>query len=77
MAISISSTGKNLHQDMNEFKISSNSYLNSFNDKQRGALEKAIDACIAALDVDTNKLHNNSLTIGASLTTSSISITIS
>ena len=77
MAISISSTGRNLHHDLNEAKISGNAYLASFKDKQKGGLEKAIDACIAALDVDTNGLHGQSLTIGASLTTSSISITIS
>lgn len=77
MAISISSKGRTLHHDLNEAKISGNAYLGAFKDKQKGALEQAIDACIVALDVDTNGLHNTSLTIAASLTTSSINISIS
>ena len=77
MAISISSTGRNLHHDLNEAKIGGSAYLASFKDDQKGALEKAIDACIVALGVDRNGLHSTNLTVGASLTTSSISITIS
>lgn len=77
MAISVSTTGKNLHHDANEAKIASQTYLKDFRDKQRGGLEKAIDACIAALDVDANGLHNTSLTIAASLTSNSITISIS
>lgn len=77
MAISISSKGKTLKDDLEHGGVTSATYLGAFNDRQKGALVSAIHAAIAALDVDTNHLHNTSLTIAASLTSSSISITIS
>lgn len=77
MAISISSKGSTLKDDLNAGKIRDSSYLTGFNDKQRTGLINAIMACIHALDVDGNKLHNTSLTIAASLTSSSITVQIS
>ena len=77
MAISISSKGKKLKDDLEHGGVLGSAYLASFNDHQRGGLVNAIAAAIHALDVDTNKLHENNLTIAASLTSSSISITIS
>lgn len=77
MAISISSKGKKLKDDLEHGGVLGAAYLASFNDRQKTGLINAVAACIEALDVDTNKLHENNLTIAASLTTSSISITIS
>lgn len=76
-SVSVSSTGKLLHNDLNAAKLKDNSNLSSFNDKQRSGVINAVLAAIAALDVDGNKLHNNSLTIAVTLTTSAITIQIS
>lgn len=77
MAISISSKGKKLKDDLEHGGVLGAAYLASFNDHQKTGLIQAVAACINALDVDANKLHENNLTIAASLTSSSISITIS
>lgn len=77
MAVSISSTGKNLHHDFNEAKLDGIAYLGNFSNRQRSAFIAAIDAAIAAMDVDTNKTHATSFTIAASLASNSVSITIS
>lgn len=77
MAISISSKGKSLKDDLEHGGLLSAAYLGTFNDRQKTGLINAVAACIEALDVDTNHLHASNLTIAASLTTSSISITIS
>lgn len=77
MAISISSKGKTLKDDLEHGGIEGAAYLKNFNDRQKGALKYAIAGAIDALDVDTNALHGTSLTIAASLTTNSVSITIS
>jgi len=77
MAISISSKGKKLRDDLEHGGLLGAAYLASFNDRQKTGLIYAIDAAIAALDVDKNALHETSLTIAASLTSNSITITIS
>ena len=77
MAVSISSTGKNLHHDFNVAKLDGLAYLNGFTNHQRSAFILAIDAAIAAMDVDTNKTHTTSFTISASLASNSLTITIS
>lgn len=77
MAVNISSTGKNMHHDLNQAKLDGIAYLNGFTNHQRGAFINAIDHAIAAMDVDTNRTHNNSFTIAASLASNSLTITIS
>ena len=77
MAISISSKGKKLKDDLEHGGILSSAYLGALNDRQKTGLVNAVAACIEALDVDRNHLHESNLTIAASLTTSSISISIS
>jgi hypothetical protein len=77
MAISISSKGKTLKQDLEEAKLDGNAYLANLNGKQRSGIINAMAACANALDVDGNALHNTSLTMAASLTTSMITVTIS
>lgn len=77
MAVSISSTGKNLHNDFNQAKLDGLAYLGTIPNHQRGLFINAIDAAIAAMDVDTNHTHSTSFTIAASLTNNSISISIS
>ena len=77
MAISISSKGKKLKDDLEHGGVLGAAYLAAFNDHQKTGLIAAIAAAINALDVDKNGLHENNLTIAASLTTSSITIQIS
>lgn len=77
MAVSISSTGKELHNDLNKNKLDGLAYLGTLPNHQRSAFINAIDSAIAALGVDENHLHSTSLTIAASITNNSVSITIS
>lgn len=77
MAVSISTTGKGCHNDLNAAKLDGLAYLATLNNHQRSAFVNAIDACIAALDVDGNHTHATSFTIAASCTSNSVSITIS
>ena len=77
MAISISSKGKTLRDDLEHSDAQFSSYIGTMHDNRRSALKDAIRACIAALDVDGNNLHSTSLTIAASLTNNSITVTIS
>lgn len=77
MAISISSKGKTLRDDLEHSGAQFETYIGTMHDNRKAALKNAIAACAAALDVDGNQLHNTSLTIAASLTNNSITVTIS
>jgi hypothetical protein len=77
MAISISSKGYKLKDDLEHANVAGNSYLGSFNDAQRGALVEALAACIKALDPDRNGKLGNSFTMAASLTATSVTVSIS
>lgn len=77
MAISISSKGKNLRDDLEHNGAQFGTYIGTMHDNRTSAFKDAIRACIAALDVDGNNTHNTTFTIAASLTNNSISITIS
>jgi len=77
MAISIASKGRNLRDDLEHNDSQFGTYIGTMHDNRKSALKDAIRACIVALDVDGNNLHATNLTIAASLTNNSITVTIS
>jgi len=77
MAISITSKGRTLKDDLEHGGVAANAYLKTFNDRQKGKFINAIAAVCDAMDVDTNGTHATSFTIAASLASNSCSITIS
>lgn len=78
MAISISTKGKTVHDDLEHaIEAQWNSNNGTMRADRKAALSQAINAAARAMDVDGNNLHNTSFTIAATLTNNSVSISIS
>jgi hypothetical protein len=78
MAFSISTKGKSIRDDL-EHAIQTQWATNNgtYHDGRRAALAQAVNACAQALDVDGNNLHATSFTIAATVTNSSVTVSIS